>query len=75
MAQGLHGRIVGDQGQATVSRWPKPDHRLGHDMVRPPRLRAPGPGIAEPEMWQKVQRGGLRPSIERLDADTQVFGR
>ena len=36
---------------------------------------APDPGIAKPEMRQKMQRRPLRAAVESLDADGDVFGR
>src|SRR5215472_6040711 len=34
---------------------------------------SPGPGIAEPELWKDVERGGLRAAINGGDSNQNVF--
>ena len=48
--------------------------RAGLSQPRPgvARVAPPGPGVAEPQRRQDVQRGRLRPVVRRRDADDEV---
>jgi hypothetical protein len=65
----LGGGVVGDQAHEAVARGPGPDRRRG------PRFGAPGPGVAEPEVRQHVQRRRVGPPVPGGDAHHDVLRR
>src|ERR1700690_3942769 len=52
-----------------LSGWPRLNGGLTARRVRPT------PRVAEPQMWQEVEIGGLGTAIERFDANADIFGR
>ena len=63
---------VGDEAHEALTDGAATDERFV-DLAGFPPVRPPGPGVAEPEVRQQVQRRRFRPAVERLDADAQVF--
>src|SRR5437016_2748553 len=45
----------------------------GPSRDRAAEIFSPRPGIAKPELWQDMERGGFRAAIERGDANQDVF--
>ena len=55
--------------------WSMPTDRVTHRLHRRlGRAHVPGPGVAEPDGRQHMQRGGLRARVRHLDGHEQIVG-
>ena len=61
-------RVVDLDGQSAF-------HRLGRPEARPALVDAPGPGVAEPQRGQEVERGGLGAAVDGGHPHQDVFRR